>query len=511
MKPTSTPLSAKAAAGVLPLALALALAAAEVEPKTYEHIIIPSGEHQLFLDDFLLGALHRVKRRIHQPAKYDGNLVLRGDQPWEGVSIQTRSAPCWDPDEKVWKLWYFGAGPRTGFARSKDGIHWEKPVLGKRDFEGSRENNMVVIKGDPGGFIQHVVIDPDAPPARRYKGMQGSSGRKPLVSADGYEFEHLDVPTVPSQDESHLNYDEVHKRFILTLKQRGPFGRSVYLSLSRNFEQWTRPELIFHADARDQELGRKRMREHFANSRLYTPYFNAPEEYNTEIYNMPVFPYEGIYIGMPNFFESSGRTPMPHNNQDGVNSVKLATSRDLRRWTKVGNRDSFIPVSELGAGRIDTVQIFAASRPIVRGDELWFYYTGINQRYSPDGKYLFSPDGKAQGGIHLAKLRRDGFVSFYADEQSGFVETRAIRFDGKRLFVNADARGGELRAEVVNARGREVLATWDRSEAAAVTGDHLRTELTWQNHEGVEALRGTTVRFRFHLNDAHLYSFWIEP
>ncbi len=503
MKTTKTSLFLKIVAGALPFAVAFALAGAEAEPKAYEHVIIPSGERQLFLDDFLLGALHRVERRIHQPAKYEGNLVLRGDQSWEGSSIQTRSAPCWDPGEKVWKLWYFGAGHRTGFARSKDGVHWEKPVLGKREFEGSRDNNMTVIKGDPEGFIEHVVIDPDAPPSRRYKGLQGTRGRKPLVSADGYEFEHLDVATVTSQDESHLNYDEAHKRFILTLKQRGPFGRSVYLSLSRDFEQWTRPELIFHADARDQELGRRRMREHFANPRLYTPYFNAPEEYNTEIYNMPVFPYEGIYIGMPNFFESSGRTPMPHNNQDGVNSVKLATSRDLHRWTKVGNRDSFIPVSELGGGRVDTVQILAASRPIERDDELWFYYTGINERYSPEGK--------SKGGIHLAKLRRDGFASFHADAQGGFVETRAIRFDGKRLFVNADARGGEVRAEVVNARGREVLATWNRDEAAPVTGDHLRTELTWRDHEGVEALRGTTVRFRFHLKDAHLYSFWIEP
>ncbi len=186
-----------------------------------------------------------------------------------------------------------------------------------------------------------------------------------------------------------------------------------------------------------------------------------------------------------------------------MNSVKLSTSRDLRRWTKVGTRESFIPVSEVGEGRIDTVQILAASRPIIRGDELWFYYTGINRRYSPDGK--------SEGGIHLAKLRRDGFASFHAGEQGGFVETRAIRFDGTRLFVNADATGGELRAEVVNARGREVLATWGREDAAPVVGDHLRTELTWRNHEGVEALGGTTVRFRFHLSNAHLYSFWLEP
>ena len=496
----------------LPLMITAALAlpgftltppAAAVEPETYEHVFVPSSERQLFLDDFLLGAVDRVERRIHQPAKYEGNLILRGDQPWEGSSIQTRSAPCWDPQEQVWKLWYFGGGHRTGFARSKDGIHWEKPVLGKRKYQGSRENNLIVIKDDPDGFIEHVVIDPDAPPTRRYKALQGYRGRQPLVSADGYEFERLDVRAIPSQDESHLNYDETKKQFILTVKQRGPFGRSVYLSLSQDFEQWTRPELIFHADVRDQELGRLRIREHLANPRLYTPRINVPQEYNTEIYNMPVFPYEGIYIGMPNFFESSGLTPPPHNNQDGVNSVKLSTSRDLRRWTKVGNRDSFIPVSELGGGRIDTVQILAASRPIVRSDELWFYYTGINRCYDPDAT--------SEGGIHLAKLRRDGFVSFYADEQGGFVETRAIRFDGKRLFVNANATGGEVRAEVIDARGREVVASWSREDSVPIAGNRLRTELTWRGHESLESLKGETVRFRFHLTNAHLYSFWLEP
>ena len=217
---------------------------------------------------------------------------------------------------------------------------------------------------------------------------------------------------------------------------------------------------------------------------------------------MPVFPYEGIYIGLPNFFESSGRTPPPHNNQDGVNSVKLSTSRDLLRWTKVGNRDSFIPVSEFNDRNLDSVQILAASRPLVMGDELWFYYTGINRRYNPNDD--------AAGGIHLAKLRRDGFVSFYAGDEGGFVETRAIRFEGTRLFVNADAADGEVRVEVVNARGREVLEGWDAGKCEPIRGDHLRTEIRWQGRE-VRSLIGKTVRLRFHLRDAHLYSFWLEP
>ena len=481
------------------LALLTGFASPAQDP--YEHYPVPTGERQLFLDDLLLGSVHNVERVIHQPVKYEGNPVLRADRPWEGASIQIRSAPVWDREDELYKMWYFGPH-KTGLATSSDGLHWRKPVLGLREHEGSTQNNMVVVEEDPEAFIQHVIADPNSRPERRYKGLTGWRNRRPLVSSDGLVFHLLDVPAIPSQDESHLNYDEKEQRYIATVKQRGPFGRSVYLSTSSDFESWTPPMLIFHADWLDQELGRRRIREHLANPKLYTPLINKPDEYNVEIYNMPVFPYEGTYIGLPNFFESSGRTPPPHNNQDGVNSVKLATSRDLRRWTKVGKRDSFIPVSDFNDRNLDSVQILAASRPIAVGEELWFYYTGINRRYNPDGS--------GAGGIHLARLRRDGFVSFHAGDEGGFVETRAIRFEGSRLFVNADASNGEIRVDIVNERGREVLAGWEPEKCVPIRGDHLRTEVQWQGRE-LRSLAGKTVRFRFHLRDAHLYSFWLEP
>jgi len=99
--------------------------------------------------------------------------------------------------------------------------------------------------------------------------------------------------------------------------------------------------LIFHADALDQSLGEARVREHLTNPRLRTLTVNVPEQYNTEIYSMPVFPYEGLYIGLPTYFEASGQTP--NRNQEGVNSVKLSVSRDLRRWEKVGSRSFLHP------------------------------------------------------------------------------------------------------------------------------------------------------------------------
>ncbi len=480
-------------------------------------LVITPGVRQLFLDDFLLGSLYRVRRKVHQPHRYEGSPVVRADQPWEirpgryaapgttpveSRTIQVTSAPSWDPGEKVWKMWYHGGPGKTAFARSREGIVWEKPALGVKEFRGSRENNLVAVRGEPDALVQHVILDPHGTGERRYKGLLGPRDRRPIVSADGYVFTRLDVPPIPSQDTSQLTYDELGKQFILTVKHRGPFGRSVYLTLSRDFEQWTDPQLIFHADALDQKLGEQRIRDHLVDPRLYTPQFNQPENYNAEIYKMPIFPYEGVYIGLPNYFESSGITPPHHNNQDGVNSAKLATSRDLLNWVPVGTRESFLPVSRLGEGRIDTAQVLPVSRPIVKGDELWFYYSGVDVRYPANGAF--------QAAIHLARLRRDGFVSFWADEKGGFVETGTLKFGGTQLWVNADASRGEIRVEVRNPRGRKALDGWARLDSIPVTTDQLKVRMEWEGKDSLESLSGQRVRFRFHLKNAHVYSFWFE-
>ncbi len=500
-----------AAALLLTGALSQGLTAHPPSSDRLNFVLLESGLRQLFLDDFILGNLYRVERRIHQPTKH-GPPLVQADHPWEKTKgpswvpntttalIELWSPPSWDPEEKVWKIWYSASEQRTAFARSRDGVHWEKPLLGKRDFDGSRQNNLVVVLQEHEAYIQHALLDPDAPPEFRYKGLTGFRDRRPLISSDGYEFSLLDVPPIPSQDQSGLIYDRVGRQFIATVKHRGPFGRSVYLSLSKDFREWSPPELIFHADAHDLKLGEVRVREHLTNPRLRTLTANVPEQYNTEIYNIPVFRYESVYIGLPTYFEASGQTP--NRNQEGVNSVKLSVSRDLRSWEKVGDRSSFIPVSEIGRGAIDTGQLLA-TQPIRMGDELWFYYGGINHRFTREEAY--------RGGIHLAWLRRDGFASFWADDRGGFVETREVRFEGKHLFLNADAAQGEIRVEILDRRGRAVLEGWSRELSQPLTEDHLRAEVAWQGKNDLESLRGRTLRFRFHLRNAHLYSFWIEP
>lgn len=474
-------------------------------------LVLKPGERQLFLDDFVLGDVANVKRVIHQPKKYEGNPVIRADVPSDGRAIQLRDAPSWDEKAKLWKAWYIrfgddgnGAGG-SGYAQSRDGLVWEKPVLGLVEIRGNRNNNVVLVENDPAAFTQHVIIDPAAPPERRYKGMIGPKGRQPIVSADGFTFKRLPVPAIPSQDESHLNWDPVTQQYVFTVKLTGPFGRSVYLTLSRDFEQWTKPELIYHADFRDQELGAQYIQEIEANPRYWRPTINVPDEYNVEIYNMAVFRYEGLFIGLPNYFESSGRIPPPRGNQDGINSPKLASSRDLRSWTRVGDRAHFIPISEMGPGVLDTGQIMASSHPIRRGDELWFYYSGIDVRHRPNVPRVID---EYQGAIYLAKLRLDGFVSLQAGDRGGLVATRPVVIAGTKLMVNG-AAGGEIRAEVIPADGRVALPGWEAENCEPITGDQLRGELRWRGKSLTE-LADRKVRVRFLLRNADLYSFWIE-
>jgi hypothetical protein len=160
----------------------------------------------------------------------------------------------------------------------------------------------------------------------------------------------------------------------------------------------------------------------------------------------------------------------------------------------------------MGPGVLDTGQIMVGSHPIRRGEELWFYYSGIDVRHRPNVPRVID---EYRGAIYLAKLRVDGFVSLAAGGQAGVIDTRPVVLEGKRLFINATA-AGELRAEIIGPDGRAVLPGWSAAQCVPVKGDQVRAELTWSGKDLAE-LSGQRVRVRFHLKNADLYSFWLEP
>lgn len=459
---------------------------------------IPAGQRQLFLEDDSLASIENLQRELHQPEKRGA--VIRSANPRQ--TIQIRTAPVWDPDARQFKLWVMSTD--QSLRVSSDGLHW-------------------TTGPNPDMRIDHAVYDPqDSDPGRRYKTALLNEGF--AVSPDGVRWTRLDLPAVQSSDEGNLSYDPREGLFIHSVKRGGKYGRSVAIATSRDFKTWRDYGVVFEADDLDQEIGRRRIAERLANPTLKQTEYNSPEHYSIQVYNMGVFHYEGLYIGMPSIYHHTGKVPpgwpgfeklrlspairdavSRYGDYTGFYNVQLAVSRDLTAWQRVAERRPFIEASPLGAGAYDTQTIIGPSAPVVRDDELWFYYTGIrNYAFVASGNEPgyddYFPD---KGGICLAVLRRDGFVSLAAGNESGTATTRPFQVPAGRLLVNVDARHGELYAEFLD-QGGTVLV-----RSTLVRGNTTRQEVTWEQAQ-LKPLVGRTVSLRFRMQNAHLYSYWFE-
>ena len=473
-------------------------------------LIDPKKHRQLFLDDHGLILNQTTTRTLHPPQKF-GPLISGG--------VQSRSAPIWNPEKNIWEWWYMGQGAR--YATSKYGEHWEKPHLGLYAWEGSKDNNIACDPEGPGMY--HIVRDErDPDPGRRYKALFSSSDRRAGVSPDGFHWTMLDSIAIPSQDESQFTWDPYTEQYLALVKQQTEWGRSVWLSTSKDFTTFTDPVLIFHSDEIDRENRRQRVRKIIEDPAYITPPLLDDIDYIAEIYNMAVLPYQGLYIGFPTVFNPFGAIPPPATNFTRINQIEMAVSRDLYTWDRVADRTPFIGIEPFDGQNYGTSQLLMSGPPIVRDDgEIWCYYNalrmpgsiemyrrfnrckelfrlGIDQRHFDDA-----------GALSLAKLPRDRFVSIDGDE-IGTIITRPFYWRGEDLYINADARWGEIYAEIQDAEsGRPHPGFWvPGEEPPPFTGDSLGAKFTWKHPH--DLIFEKPVRLKFYLHQARLYSYWLE-
>ena len=162
-----------------------------------------------------------------------------------------------------------------------------------------------------------------------------------------------------------------------------------------------------------------------------------------QFYQMPVFKYEGLYVGQLMAYHTPPEEP--HIRFYGTVDVQLAASRDGIAWQRVGDRKPFMENGPPGPpGSLDAGEIYMANAPVVVEDELWFYYSPCPIEHGPTGR---------SGPICLAKLRLDGFVSVDAGDEMGTLVTRPFRCEGGSLRINAAARGGQAQVAVLDENG----------------------------------------------------------
>lgn len=489
----------------------------------------------LFIDDHDIEAIDNLARKLHQPEKFPNNVVLRADHRWENMGIQIRTIPAWDPDVERFHVIYLAAaegrhaevkidptGAPQGseshycYAYSEDGINWEKPFLELYHYDAPYWNGEPIgltnnILPSATGMMLGPIYDPFAEDSRhRFKGLAYGGGKlEPLVSADAIHWEKPGWAPLPTDDESHLTLDLDKKEFIATVKHNGPYGRSFHLTTSQDFQNWSEQELVFHADQVDQENGFERLQWLIDSPAHSSPVYNRPEEWRTDVYNFPVFIYEGLYLALPVMHHWSGKHAPMFENVDSRKSVELASSRDLRHWHRVCNRAPFLEHSPVGDGSAyDTAQIVTTNGPLVRNNELWFYYVGLKDRClsiadTYKRKYLDS------SAVCIARLRMDGFVSLKGGIEWGSILTRPIEITGDQLHLNVDSWRGKVLVEVIDAASGEPMADYSKDDCAPTTINSIDYIMRWKEKADLTELRGRTVRLRFHLWQAEIYSFWI--
>jgi hypothetical protein len=383
----------------------------------------------------------------------------------------------------------------TALAESRDGIHWTKPDLGVVSFRGSRRNNLVwPVDGEEGNdAIPFKDENPDAPVRERYKALV-NIGEHQLIaigSPDGVRWERLQkepvlayLPGDPMMDPPNLAFwDANQKQYTAFLRcWMNSRIRSFRRSTSKDFRHWTTPEPV---DLGDSEI------EHLYTN-MTTPYDRAP----------------GIYFMFAKRFVP-WRKADPAWPNDGLSEAVLLSSRDGRRF----DRSFMEPFVRPG---LDPANWHDRSIMMARGilqtspAELSLYYF---EHYRLDSVRL-----------RRATIRPDGFISISAPFAGGEFTTKPFIVEGRELELNLSTSvAGSVRVEVQDAGGRPIpgfrlqdcdeiygddlerIVTWRKGHADLLTHDHK--EVPNRPSYLLPALEGRTVRLRFVMKSADLYSF----
>lgn len=104
-------------------------------------------------------------------------------------------------------------------------------------------------------------------------------------------------------------------------------------------------------------------------------------------------------------------------------------------------------------------------------------------------------------------LRLDGFVSVNAPMSGGALITQPITFTGNQLWLNfSTSAAGSVQVELQDQAGKP-LPGYSLDDCDELFGDTLDRNVVWKSKPDLSKLVGQTVRLRFVLHDADVFSF----
>jgi hypothetical protein len=510
-----------------------------------------ANETMLLLDDHTVARTRGVEQHFFPAQRHAANPIITRTQRWEGAGPYIwGSRLMMDESTGELRLWYIaydftGNFYRWGYATSRDGLAWTKPALNLETLDGKPAGNCLPLGPHPEKGTRSVARDPrpGTPPERRYLGVRFTyDGEFVSFSPDGIHWtEHPGNPVwkVPSDiihvmwDERREQYAAYYKLWELTGTQilddgtEKPF--TAYMPtftptpLDGNRAAFEGPVVHFRKNApaevkvekfilkqgnqgKDDGGGvslsgawtAKRVQAwacsddgiHWTDEQVVL----RADEHDPATANIQylfVMQRGGYYLGF-----------LTLHDERGAFQIQLAWSADGIQWNR-GARQAWLDVGPDGA--FDMGMVLGPADPIICERQMWFPYGGFPIRHDTTRQDWTS-------AIGLATMRLDGFAAWRAGDVPGELTTQPIRCDGDRLFVNADASHGQIRVEVLDARGHPIDG-FDAAACQPLNGDTLEENgngwVSWKAHADLKPLVGQTIQLRFVLTNTDLYALRI--
>lgn len=502
---------------VFPILLALFPMLLSSESAAEQTSGIDADRTLLLVDDHHVLYRPGTRRELHPLKRHDANPVIPRDKPWE-VTVAYCSVHR-DDETGKFQLWY-QAYPRGKsflcYATSDDGIHWTKPNIGLFEFKGSKDNN-ILLETHYGGGVIHDPHDED--PSRRYKfaywdlngtcvafspdgihwtkypgnpvirGSHGKQVQPPVVGDPVIDDQGRLGPPLSTSDVTDPIWDPIKNCYAIYAKTwlDGPDGtmhwkRAVVRTDSKDFIHWTKPVLVAAPDEFDDPD---------AGTPL-TALARGGGSGGAQLHSGPAFAYNGMYFSTLQLMGYQGTGFMP---------LELAISRDGYDFQRPFRDKMFLPSLE-DKSQFDAGAIWSNATPLIYEDEIHFYYGAYGNEWSDKDFYKIS-------GIGLATMKRDRFAGVQPTESIGQITMKEIDLSSvASMTLNADASGGSIRVEILNADGYR-MPGFTKDDAIDIKSDDLRHQVAWKEHTLGDLPKGD-YRLRIHLKDAEVFALTLN-
>jgi len=446
----------------------------------------------------------KVDLTLMQPKLYEDNPVLRRGGPGALDHLfAVLYGTVFHLDGKF-RMWYSAVDSWEGFepsrgnlrlayAESADGVHWEKPKLGLREFAGNKDNNLLDLESLC--YSPAVLYEPDEPDANKRFKMAYTGYRHPEVdskmamiriaySPDGLHWK--DEPATPAVRNYWSETSGIYR-------WNGVYfvnGQSSYppSNPKRAMMSFASPDLVTWEQAGIISFYRPEKQ----------PEFHVGKQVHL---GASIWHRRNVLLGLYGGWEG----PPTNRRPDVRMNLGFIISNDGVLFREPVPDHAFIHWGTEPSGW-KTFRLLQGSAFVNHGDKTYIWYSaGVGEHEAIEN----------QAEVGLATLPRDRFGCLTAQKPDAFCTSNVLPpiSDGAQIAVNVDGLGADARLEIdILDQTLKPIAEYSGKNAAVVDRSGLRESVSWA--KSIPTDQPWRIRTRF-VGDAakkiQFYCLYIKP